>query len=257
MRLSRHTLFRTPKHAVIALLQTICLLMCAGTTFADIQVPSFKAEYRLKHNGVEIGHVALTVKQTSAQHYTLTSITETSGLLAFIREDDVVETSQFTVASDKVRPLNYRYSEQLGDGIKDINLIFDWQKKRVTNRSNGDSWRMSISDGVVDKALMQIALMMDLSQNKKSLSYQVADGGRLKTYQFKHQGIEMITVNEKSYQTVKLSRTKDDKPLITNYWCAPSLHMLPVQLTRKKSYGTFSMELLTATFEKPTSKTKP
>ena len=260
MRLSRHTLFRTPKLIAIALLQAICLLVYASSVLAGVPVPSFKAEYRLKHNGIEIGRVTLAVKETSPQHHTLTSTTETSGLLAFVRKDDVVETSEFTVVAGKLRPLNYHYSEQLGDGVKDVNLIFDWPKKRVTNRRNGDSWRMAISDGVIDKALMQIALMMDLSQKNESLSYQVADGGRLKTYQFKHQGFEKIRVNEKDYQTIKLARTKDDKPLITHYWCAPSLHMLPVLLTRKKSYGTFSMELLAAVFENPASKpakTKP
>lgn len=246
MRLSRPTASLISKYVLV-----FCVIASSiSTANAHTVMPSFKADYRLKHNGVEIGHVTLVVKQTEPQHYTLTSTTETSGLLAFIREDDVVETSEFEVVEGKPKPLNYRYTEQLGEGIKNVHLAFDWKKNRVTNSNDKSRWHMKITDGVVDKALMQIALMLDLSESKEPLSYQVADGGRLKTYQFAYQGLEKISVNNKDYQTIKLARTKDDKPLITYYWCAPSLHMLPVRLTREKSYGTFSMELLAASFEK-------
>ena len=212
-------------------------------------IPPFTAEYQLSHNGVEIGHVNLVMEAVAPEQYKLLSKTETSGLLSFLRDDDVVETSLFEMSNGLIRPIKYKYSEQLGDGTKNVQLIFNWQKLSVSNTSKGKSWQMKIHLGVIDKALMQIALMQDLKQFKKELTYQVADGGRLKTYAFTRQGEELITINNKPYQTIKLARKKDNKSQVTTYWCAKSLHMLPVLLTREKKYGTFKMELISASFD--------
>jgi len=80
-------------------------------------------------------------------------------------------------------------------------------------------------------------------------SYQIADGGKLKTYAFSQLGVEQIEVAGKQFNTIKLARKKDDKPLITYYWCAKDLHNLPILLQREKSYGTFEMRLLSVKFD--------
>ncbi|PCI21659.1 MAG: hypothetical protein COB62_02825 [Piscirickettsiaceae bacterium] len=218
-------------------------------------IPNFKAEYLLKHNGIEIGHVKLTVKQTATNTYRLISATETSGLLAFIRDDDVIETSRFELYENRLRPLSYQYKEHLGDGEKNVILTFDWTTLNVANASKGHVWKLPISIGVLDKALMQIALMRDLNTADGVLSYQIADGGRLKNYVFTRLGTEEITIDDKLYNTIKLARKKDDKPLITYYWCAPELYNLPILLQRKKTYGTFEMRLIKASFA--AKKTEP
>lgn len=215
----------------------------------DLTIPPFVAKYRLKHNNIEIGLVKLTLKKLDQQQYQLTSKTETSGLLSFVRDHDVKESSLFELQQGQVRPLYYQYSEQLGASLKKTELEFNWQEMKVTNSSKGNSWRMAISSGVIDKALMQIALMSELKRANNEFSYFVADGGRLKEYSFKAQQEETVRINKKSYKTIKLARKKDAKPLITYYWCAKELHMLPVLLTRKKKYGAFRMELLKVTFE--------
>lgn len=210
-------------------------------------IPPFQAEYQLKHNGIEIGRVKLSLTQKDSHRYTLTSHTETSGLLSFVRDDDVIETSHFEINQGRPRPTTYQYQEHLGDGRKNVSLIFNWASLSVSNDSKGHIWHLDIEKGVVDKALMQIALMLDLNTSS-NLSYKVADGGKLKTYNFSAQGTEIITLGDTSYQTIKLTRTKDDKPRITYYWCAKELHNLPILLQRKKAYGTFEMRLIDVAF---------
>jgi hypothetical protein len=215
---------------------------------SNVNVPLFKAGYQLSHNNIEIGHVDLRVEKLSANQYQLTSVTKTSGLLAFLRDDDVIETSQFEVINGPVRPSFYQYKEELGDEQRDVTLSFDWQILKVTNTSKGRSWKLAITEGVLDKALMQVALMIDLYDANTTLSYDIADGGKLKQYVFTPLAKESITINDKPYDTIKLARKKDDKPLITYYWCATALHNLPVLLRREKTYGTFEMKLIKAAF---------
>jgi len=217
------------------------------STASNYSIPPFQAEYQLKHNGIEIGHVKLSLKKTAPNKLKLVSFTETSGMLSFIRDDDVIETSSFEIADQRPRPISYQYQEHLGDGRKNVSLAFDWNDLNVTNRSKGTVWKLAINDGVLDKALMQIALMQDLNTDK-TLTYKIADGGKLKTYRFDTLGTEKINIKGKTYQTIKLARKKGDKPRITYYWCAPALHNLPILLQRKKTYGTFEMRLIKVSF---------
>lgn len=234
------------------LLYTLCFLFLLSSSHAvafNQSIPTFKAEYKLSHNNIEIGQVSLSVNQLANGQYQLRSSTKTSGLLAFIRDDDVLETSLFELKKNQLRPLSYQYQQVLGDEEKNVRLQFNWPEKTLINSSKGKTWHLTLSDGILDKALLQIALMLDLRDvTNHSLSYQVADGGKLKTYAFSPVGFEKIDVAGKQYNTLKLARQKDDKPLITYYWCAVDFYNLPILLQREKSYGTFEMRLLSVTF---------
>lgn len=229
---------------------TFLFILLPTASFAlNHSIPTFKAEYKLSHNNIEIGHVSLSVQRLTNGQYQLRSSTQTSGLLSFIRDDDVLETSLFELAKGDLRPLSYQYQQSLGDEKKNVNLQFNWPEKTLINSSKGHDWSLALTKGVLDKALLQIALMLDLKNSTEQvLSYQIADGGRLKTYAFSPLGTEQIDVAGKQFNTIKLARKKNDKPLITYYWCAVDLHNLPVLLQREKSYGTFEMRLLNVTF---------
>jgi hypothetical protein len=238
------------------LISSFCLILCALLALpafsANHAVPIFKAEYRLSHNGIEIGHVDLVVEKLDTNLYQLKSSTQTSGLLSFIRDDDVVEISQFDIANGRIRPLFYQYKEDLGEEQRNVKLRFNWQQLNVINSTKKQDWKQSISEGVLDKALMQVALMLDVENPNHPLDYLIADGGKLKNYVFSRVGEEKLTIANKQLNTIKLARKKDDKSLITYYWCAPALHNLPVLLQRKKPYGSFELRLIKATFEPTT-----
>jgi len=227
---------------------TLFIVLCISPDIllansASPPIIDFQAKYTLKHNGLEIGRVKLSVTRTHNQQYQLISESKNSGILAFFRDDNVVETSHFEIHNNALRPLNYQYLENLEKGKRNTQLSFDWENLLVTNHIEKHQWKLKIHPGVLDKALMQVALMRELQSNDKNPSYQIADGGHLKTYHFSRQGNEKININGVEYNTIKLARKKNSKPNITYYWCAEELHYLPVLLKRKKTYGTFQMKL--------------
>jgi len=236
------------------LLSALLLLftLCLSPAFADQPIiPLFSAEYLLQHNKLEIGQVELSVEALGNNRYQLTSTTRNSGLLSFIQQQKLVESSLFELIDGQIRPIQYRYLKQSKQAEKDVRLDFNWQQLSVTNASDGDSWKMPISNGVLDKALMQIALMLDLKQSNKAISYQVADGGKLKQYHFEPLGDDKTRIKGKWQQTQKFARRKGQHKSITYYWCAPALHNLPVLLQREKKYGTFEMRLQKVRFNPP------
>jgi len=206
-------------------------------------IPLFKAEYLLQHNDLEIGHVELSVKALDNNRYQLTSITHSSGLLSFIHSHKLTESSLFERINGKIKPISYQYLKQTKKQKKDVQLSFNWQKLSVTNTINGQHWSMPISEGVLDKALMQIALMLDTNGSSNTINYQIADGGKLKQYRFEPLGMDEVNIAGQPYQTQKFARTKGRHKNITYYWCAPALHNLPILLQREKKYGQFEMRL--------------
>ncbi len=226
-------------------------LLCLASSYswANKTIPLFNAQYTLHHNSFEIGQVSLSVKQLSKHTYQLTSTTTNSGITAFFRNDNILEISQFNVSDGQLKAHSYLLKKDSKAEQKETRVTFNWEQMRVVNTTNKHSWNMPIKGSEIDKALMQVALMRDLNELTDTLTYQVADGGRLKQYTFTPLAREKIKVNGTHYDSIKLARKKDDKPLITTYWCATDLHNLPILIQRKKTYGLFEMRLKSATFK--------
>ena len=237
-------------HLIVKILSYTLLfaISLSSATAADKAVPLFNAKYQLQHNNLEIGRIELSVATLGNNRYQLTSTTHSSGLLSFIQSHKVTESSLFELHNEKLRPLNYQYLKQSSKQKKDVKLNFNWQQLNVTNTADNQSWNMPISEGVLDKALMQIALMRDINDSGDSIQYDIADCGKLKQYHFTPQGSEDINIAGKTYKTKKFARSKGRHKNITYYWCAPALHNLPVQLQREKKYGLFEMHLQSVSF---------
>jgi len=114
-----------------------------------------------------------------------------------------------------------------------VHLKFDWQQMKVTNTINGDPWHMQIPDATLDKLSINLALMAHLSASETDISFPVADGGKLKTYDFKVIGKESIDTPLGQISTIKVSRNKRGrKGKQAMLWLAPDLGYLVVRIDK-------------------------
>ena len=107
---------------------------------------------------------------------------------------------------------------------------------------------MAIPDGVQDKFSQQLALTQQLPGNGDSIKFEVADGGRLKIYQFTPQGEERLKTEVGEYTTIKLTREKDVRPSNATLWMAAELNYLPIKIVKQEKDNQFVMELRTITW---------
>lgn len=132
---------------------------------------------------------------------------------------------------------------------RNVELTFDWQNHKVTNSINSDPWKMDIEDNTLDKLVYQLVMMRDLQkeaetkkgrqgnkEQKKRLSYSIADGGKLKNYELVILGKEKISTKLGVLETIKISRTQGRRTL--TMWCAPKFSYLPVWIKQEKKGGT-------------------
>lgn len=203
-----------------------------------VELKPFKAKYQ-----AEIGSFSATatreLKVTDSGNYQLSQ--EANNFFA-----SVVETSQFSTNGNLLVSNRYEYLRKAFGSKRHALLEFDWDKKSVTNDVEGKPWSYDISEGTLDKLNFQLRLRLDLQQGHyDQLSYPVADGGVLKTYQFKVLGKETLETELGTVNTVKVQRIyskKKDKE--TWLWFSTDHDYLLVRYLQTKDNGKKKTELV-------------
>ncbi|NIR61777.1 MAG: DUF3108 domain-containing protein [Gammaproteobacteria bacterium] len=236
----KRTLPRVLRRAAV-----LWLLPLASLAAPSAPLDPFDAKYTVRAKGFKVAEMTLSLQRDGEARFLYRARTRAAGLLALFRDDRVDEQSLWIYYEGSIRPLRYRYDHTGRDEPRHVRLRFHWERGVVENTVSGDSWRMDIPPGTLDKLAIQLAVMLDLRRGERALTYPIADGGKLKTYRFEIVGRERVETPAGEYQTVKLRRQReDDDERVTHFWCAPTLGFLPVQVEHmKKGKGTAHMTL--------------
>ncbi len=163
------------------------------------------------------------------------------GLLAFKKDETRNEQSEGLIRGNKIYPLKYSFLQIRNNTTRrNVELLFDWDKKEVTNhhKHKNSKWVMDIPDSTVDKLSYQLAMMLFLQNNEtrqdKEFRLNIADGGRIKEYDFKILGEERVYTSLGSYKTLKIYHHRYRKDKNITLWCAPELNYLPVKIVQEE-----------------------
>jgi len=229
-------------HAFLATLwSTVSLLLPSTVAFAELgEVPGtkptpFTAVYKVTKGIMSVGTTKRTLQDQGDGNYVFESVTKPGGIAKLFTSGKVIERSHWRMVDDKPVPQEYVYTNS-SDQKRNVKVEFDWMNYRVTNTVNGDPWSMELEDETLDKLVYQLAIMYDLSQGASVLLYTVADGGKTKTYDIKIEGEERIVTELGIFNTVKISRTNNDRTTVM--WCAKELQYLPAKIEQTKKDDT-------------------
>lgn len=224
---------------LLRLCMLLLILLLSGPVSANEQthpspLPEFTALYKISSGSFTIGETTrtLTGAKTDSDTYIFQSTTRPASVGRLLVSGEVVETSVWAYLDGALVPLKYSYLDSSKKKPRDVRLGFDWEKQRVTNTINGDPWNMSLGPATQDKLLYQLQLMLDLESGKTDFTYNVADGGLLKEYQFEVSGRETVKIPLGSFETIRVSRNTGKR--FTTFWCAESLNYLPVKIEHGK-----------------------
>lgn len=231
------------------------LSLSFGTLLADDQprLSPFTAEYSLSRGSMKLAKVEVTLTLDHRGTYVYSARTTPVGLAALLLSGEINEISSGMITEESVIPQSYRYRHYKSDKRRSVELSFDWQALRVTNSLEGSSWSMRISPGTQDKFSQQLSLMLSLAAGKRKVEFKVADGGRTKDYSYSFQAEEQVVIEAGSFHTLKMVRSKNQRPSQTSMWLAPGLNHLPVVVEKKDKDGLFLMELSSYSWSRPSS----
>lgn len=206
----------------------------AAETPAPVIAPAlFHAVYKADYKGLPVrAEGARELTQLEDGSYVLTS--KATSFLA-----SVMEQSTFRLgANNRLVPLEYRYQRKGIGKNRSAVLTFDWDSHQVLNNVQSVPWSMELPDGALDKLLYQLQIRMDLQRAHAAgdpwpeLSYELADGGKLKTYNFEVVGEEFIDTPVGRLNTVKVNRVRENSDRETSIWLAPDYDFLLVRLVQ-------------------------
>ncbi|RVU32820.1 MULTISPECIES: DUF3108 domain-containing protein [Neptunomonas] len=210
------------------------LLVSSVSLAQELPISPFKATYASKWDvGVALdGDVtrSLTKTEDGQWHFE----TQAAALVASIKE-----SSKVAVTEQQITPLAYRYKRKVLGKKRLAELDFDWSALEVSNNVEGKPWKMAIPALTQDKLSYQLQMRLDLINKKQGpFTYQVADGGKLKTYHFSILDAERVTTPAGEYETVKVKMERGkNSDRITYIWFAPTLEYAIVKLEQTEPDG--------------------
>jgi len=220
--------------AAFVLLSMLGCLVCSA---APLQMERFVARFVLKSFGTTVGRSEWRLIPIEDKQFLWESRSETAGAGALIRDVYITERSESEIYGQSFRPLVYRYDRYGKDVARNVQVAFDWKNGVALNTAKGHTWRMPLAPGTLDKLNYLLALMSDLSDGKRSMRYTIADGGRLKVYDMKADGTEILKTALGTLKTVKIQHLRDGNYGEATLWCASALGFLPVKLERRNREG--------------------
>jgi hypothetical protein len=218
------------------------------TSLSSLAEPApFRAVYKADYKGLPVSAVGIReLKVAPNGEYILSS--SAKSFLA-----TVTEQSRFRIEEQKLIPLEYQYKRSGVGRNKKIDLKFDWSEGKASDEAEG--WEIDITPGILDKLLYQFSMREDLERAAlknepwPSMTYQIADDGRLKTYDFKVTGEEELETPVGKINTVKVIRVRKSEDRSTTFWLAPDYEFMLIRLQQieKKNRG-FELHLEEAEF---------
>jgi len=223
------------------------LLLCPFT-LASEGPKTFENQYKTKLYGFNIV-VTNRLSRTQANNFEL--LFRFDSMLG-----SIVETSQLTwdSARAQVVPQHYSYKRRGLGKNRDADLQFDWSQKRVINNVNKSAWSMDIKQNVQDKLSYQLQLQQDFLRGKNNLKYLIADGGRLKDYNFEKVAEEVLDTPLGKVNTIKVKRGRENDTRTTYAWLAKDWGYLLVRLQQEEKGSAYTLDITKASLDgKPIS----
>ncbi|MDO6562266.1 DUF3108 domain-containing protein [Amphritea sp. 1_MG-2023] len=210
----------------------VLLFICALPAQASELFKPYKAVYKAQWDmGISFGGDAIGELSRDGERWKLSL--SAAALIA-----KVDEFSEFTLQEDNVLPQHYEYHRKVIGNNKNAVLQFNWNTNTVLNDIAKKPWTLDIPAGTQDNLSYQMQLRLDLAAGKQQLSYQVADGGRIKTYPFIIVGTETVTTPIGTFEAIKIQRDRGpDSKRETFLWCAPELDYMVVKLQQVEKNG--------------------
>lgn len=220
------------------------LAIAAGAADAAALPERFDAQFVLSARGMDIGQTRWQLTPAGDGRYVYSSHSEAIGVAKLLRDERIEERSEWRFSrGGAVTPLHYTYTRSGGKRERAVQVRFDWQGGRVHNTLNGDSWSAPVEPGTLDKLVYVLELMRELANGAREATYEVADGGKVKTYRLKVVGEERVETVLGPLDTLVVERRRDDDNESTVVWCAPALRYLPVKVEHREDEGTVRLTL--------------
>ncbi|MCW0369420.1 DUF3108 domain-containing protein [Xanthomonas sacchari] len=207
-------------------LTTLAAALLATASLPALALEPFTADYQASYMGMQANGVMTLAKQGADRwRYSLAI------------KNQVADLSQSTVFEEKggqLRPLSSDDRSVFLIKKKTVTANYDWSTGQATWGGDLKADRrgpVKLQPGDMDALLINLAIARDVNAGKTP-SYRMVDEGRAKPMTYRVAGKEAVTVNGKTEQATKVSRTDGSKEIIA--WIVPDMPV-PVRILQREN----------------------
>ncbi|WGL17694.1 DUF3108 domain-containing protein [Microbulbifer bruguierae] len=195
---------------------------------ADILVP-FNATYKAEFSGFGV---------TAERKLTGSPASWRLDFSAHSMFAKIEEYSRFAQQGQNLEPQHYDYQKSGLGKDRHTALSFEDGGKRIINVYDKSQSIENAPANIQDKISYQLQLAIDIANGKTPLKYAVADGKKIRDYEFEITGKETLNTPMGPIETVKVQRVRgQDAERITNIWFAPQWNYALVKLMQREDNG--------------------
>ncbi len=212
----------------------LCALIACNTTYAELPIPAFNANYSLSAKGLAVGEGNIRLSESKPNHYTMTMSAQPSGLAAMVIDTTLNEEVTGKITAAGVEPQHYSRERNGTKKPQKLELFFDWSNHILKAQDNGKQYQIPLRRDVIDSLSLQLQVMWDLQRDQRKDTYSFYDDGEIKTYDVKAGGEETIDTPLGKLKTIKIVQQRQGSSRITSFWFAKEKNYIPVQIVQHK-----------------------
>jgi hypothetical protein len=224
----------------------ICIIgFCLNFSVSAVELKEHEASYIAKiKKGISLkGKATRSLKKIEGNKWLYRF--EVESFVADIKESTVlIEENQF------IKPIQYDYKLSaflMSDKKRQVK--FDWDKYTATDPIKKNNWQLtSIPNNTYDQLSYQLQLLLDISNNKTDITYQLAHKAKLRESQFVVLGEEVIDTQFGKLNSISAKKQRDDDAKRETYlWFSVDYPLLLLKMTQKEKDGEeYEIELSSA-----------
>lgn len=199
-------------------------------TAEPFTLKSYQANYKVSASGLDLGKLSVQLK-LDGDNYVYTKATDASGLMKWISNDKLKESSEGVLGEQWPQPQKYHYLHTRKKGTKEESVNFT--KDSISGHYNKKEFSFEPQMNLQDRASQDIVLMKRVSEGQTSIEMKVVEKRKIRDQSYSVIGKETLSISGKEYETIKLVVNRKNSKRVTQFWLAPKLNYIPVQFTHK------------------------
>ena len=210
-------------------------------------VKNYSARYEIYHNNFYVGHTNRKLTKEK-DFFVFSSVSETAGIASWFADITITETSKLKITNNNLTFYSFDYQinkngkkESYQLNLKNAQQFYNSHKKQL----------FPVTQHLQDTHGFTVAIMYDLKNGKREMTYELAKKNKLDKYQLKFIKNEALATSSGKISTLKMEYFNPKKNQRVTIWCAPDMDFLPIRILNSDDNGDKNLLHLTHFNSKP------
>jgi len=226
--------------AVFCLLSSV---FCPPSSAFAASPGSVQAVYDVYKGGIKIGQVE-EVYTRDNDHYTLSSTTRATGLLAIFRPGKILISSSGLVGLKGLQPLLFNDHRE-GHESRNRRAEFDWEARQLTLIQHKQRTVVPLPEGTQDRLSAMYQFMFLPLESATTLDFPMTNGGKLDIYNYRITPGQHVTVPLGTFKALYVASVPEKDASKTEIWLAVDHANFPYKMVITDGDGGKFSQVLT------------